>query len=658
MPDDIPLRFQIAILGDGARPIGSGLILDRQRVITCAHVVAQATSGKTDLDPREDIKIKLRCIPWPSGDPLRGKLLPGAWRSKKSAPGDRGVRDLAVIELTAPLEGWSDYCAIYPGSHVPRHEMTLFAFPKAQPDGIRSDIVIKGEVADGWRQIDATASAQYRVQGGFSGAPLFDPETNYAIGLVAEADPGEGRTGFLIPGRAIIEFLQSIPELRDLAEAVCARGASRNLPELPKKLMHRTALINDIKSMLTDPARIVGLIGLRGMGGIGKSVAARLLAEDDWIRRTFVDGIEWISVGAEKSKAQGELEALQAGLLSRLGGRIERDQSLDGLRQAIARELAGRRMILIVDDVWTLLAIQAFQIQVDGCAVVYTSRRRAGFEKCGLPTRDIELLDVNEAGELFRMHANLPAGIAMSEAAAGILQHCNRHALAIVVGASMLAAYPTKADLILKRFSSANVEKIVASVPEYRRSQSFPDQETSIFQVIKVSHDFLTASDQDFLKRLAIFPEDTPIPLSALEILSEKTLDSLECQENVTRLDDLGLLTFQSQVDNPDSSTITLHDLQHDFVVFLNKSPDRDHIALVDGLKLRFGGALFGDVDIPGRDYFRRFIVYHLIGAGASEALFDLLIDPDWIAHRLKAKDQVLEVIADYDRALDGKGRA
>src|ERR1700689_1081567 len=102
MPDDIPLKFQIAILGDGATPIGSGLILDRQRVITRAHVVAQATSGKTDLDPREDVEIKLRCIPWPSGDPLRGKLLAGAWRSKKSAPGDRGVRDLAVIELSAP----------------------------------------------------------------------------------------------------------------------------------------------------------------------------------------------------------------------------------------------------------------------------------------------------------------------------------------------------------------------------------------------------------------------------------------------------------------------------------------------------------------------------------------------------------------------------
>ena len=655
MSRDIFQTFQVAILGDGERPVGSGLILDQLRVITCAHVVAQATTGRKDLDPRENIEIKLRSIPWSSGDPLRGKLLAGALRSRKSAPGDRGVRDLAVIELTAPIEGWSGHCAIYPGSYVPRHEMTLFAFSEKQKNGIRTEILIKGDVGDGLQQIDATASAQYRVQGGFSGTPLFDPETGFALGLIAEADIGEGRTGFLIPGRAVMEFLQSIPDLRDLAEAVRARADTGRLQELPKKLMRRAALVDDIKSMLSNPAKRIGLVGLRGMGGIGKSVAARLLAEDDWVRRNFIDGIEWISVGGDKS--QGELEALQARLLSHLGGRIERDQSLEGLRQAIEKELAGRQMLLIVDDVWTPLAIRAFQIQVEGCAVVYTSRRQADFNTCGLPTIDIDLLNVNEARELFQKHANLPGEIPLSTAANEILQHCNRHALAIVVGASMLAANPTEAESILRRFRSAKVEKIVASVPEYRRSDSFRHQLTSIFQIIKVSYDHLDDLEQIYLKRFAIFPEDTPIPFTAVEFLAGKALDRLGCIELVSRLDDLGLITFHSQSGHLERSTITMHDLQHDFVTFLNESPEHDHCALVDGLKSQFGGVLYGDGDIPGHDYFRRFIVHHLIGAGANEVLFDLLIDPDWIAHRLKAKDQVFELIADYDRAIRRKDR-
>lgn len=38
------------------------------------------------------------------------------------------------------------------------------------------------------------------------------------------------------------------------------------------------------------------------MGGIGKSVAARLVANDDVVRRRFYDGVEWISVVENKSE--------------------------------------------------------------------------------------------------------------------------------------------------------------------------------------------------------------------------------------------------------------------------------------------------------------------------------------------------------------------
>lgn len=97
---------------------------------------------------------------------------------------------------------------------------------------------------------------------------------------------------------------------------------------------------------------------------------------------------------------------------------------------------------------------------------------------------------------------------------------------------------------------------------------------------------------------------------------------------------------------------MTQHDLQRDFVMALNKDPSADHRALMEGLRARLGGVLFADWDRPGGEYFRRFLVHHLIRAGMSDEMFELLIDPDWIAHRLRAKDQVFELIADYDRAL------
>lgn len=185
MSNDIPLAFQIAVLGAENRPIGSGLILGSLRVLTCTHVVAQATTGKTEGVPREDIDVKLRTIPWQGGDPLIGRLRKDAWRAKAAGFGDRGLRDLAVLELVKPMESWTSHCEIYPGSRLPQDEVPLFAFTKAQPDGVLTGVLVKGVVADGWMEIDAAPNAQYRVQGGFSGTPLFDPETSVALGLVA-----------------------------------------------------------------------------------------------------------------------------------------------------------------------------------------------------------------------------------------------------------------------------------------------------------------------------------------------------------------------------------------------------------------------------------------------------------------------------------------
>ena len=270
MSNDIPLAFQVAVLGAEDRPIGSGLVLDSLRVLTCTHVVAQATADDPKGVPRSDKDVKLRAIPWPGGDPLIARLHDDAWRMKSATLGDRGVRDLAVLEFAKQMDGWPGHCAIYPGSCFPQNEASLFGFTRDLPDGVRTGVFVKGEVAGGWFAIDAAPNAQYRVQGGFSGGPLFDPETKTALGLVAEADTGEGRTGFLIPGRAILEFLQSLPDPGDLAEKVRARAFVRNAPELPRKLTRRTSLVELIIAMLGSDSTTVGLVGLRGMGGIGK----------------------------------------------------------------------------------------------------------------------------------------------------------------------------------------------------------------------------------------------------------------------------------------------------------------------------------------------------------------------------------------------------
>jgi hypothetical protein len=73
-----------------------------------------------------------------------------------------------LLELVTPLPPLEAEPSIYPGSHVRRGPISVFAFPQRQPDGVHSDIVFKGTVADKWWQADSTPSAQYRIQPGFT----------------------------------------------------------------------------------------------------------------------------------------------------------------------------------------------------------------------------------------------------------------------------------------------------------------------------------------------------------------------------------------------------------------------------------------------------------------------------------------------------------
>ena len=61
----------------------------------------------------------------------------------------------------------------------------------------------------------------------------------------------------------------------------------------------------------------IGLVGLAGMGGVGKSVLAAALANDEAIRRAFPDGVIWVELGQDP-----ELTERQAQVAASLGDTI------------------------------------------------------------------------------------------------------------------------------------------------------------------------------------------------------------------------------------------------------------------------------------------------------------------------------------------------
>jgi hypothetical protein len=559
MAVDLPLDLQVAIVAPSGIPVGSGLILDAHHILTCAHVIRAATDGKPTDPPPWDRDIDIRLLPWRSGDPPKARLVQDAWKTE-SAPGEDDLRDLALLRVETPLPKPKKYWGIYPGAHVPRSTVTIFAFPAGQPAGVRADIIFKGEVADGWWQADNTPAAQYKIQPGFSGSPLFEADTEHVFGLMAENERGDARVGFLIPGSVLLKFLAEVGDTigERAADQFRAQAPLFDAPELPRKLLSRKSLVESIADIVLGESKApVGLVGLRGMGGIGKTVVARLLVEQEPVRRQFHDGIYWLTVGENKSLT--EVESLQQKLLARLSGKLHTESTLDGLRDAIDKELEGRRVLLIVDDVWTPNDVRAFDIRREGCAVVFTSRKRSGFDAHGVTVKDVEFLSEAEAEALFRDYAGIPEKTPLDETQRKILGHCNRHALGVVIAGSMVRKHSQQAAFILDRFEKSDVARIVASVPEYRRSSAYPGQETSLFRMLQTSFDLLEETPKRLSTNFGIFPEDTPIPAEAIELLGLATgLDELEIDESIKSLDDASLLTYHDG-DPARPPYVTLH---------------------------------------------------------------------------------------------------
>jgi tetratricopeptide (TPR) repeat protein len=204
--------------------------------------------------------------------------------------------------------------------------------------------------------------------------------------------------------------------------------------EIPAPPPDFTGREKDIKELLAEINRAgaVAITGLRGMGGIGKTVLAEKLAEI--LAPSFPDGQLYMDLkgagdGAPMPPVEAQAHVIRA--FDRAAQIPERPEDVDGLYRSV---LGGKKVLILADNASDARHVLPL-VPPSGCALIVTSRHN--FAIPGLKLRNLEELSAAEARDLL-----LKIEPRIGEHANEIADLCGRLPLALRASASLLAVTP------------------------------------------------------------------------------------------------------------------------------------------------------------------------------------------------------------------------
>lgn len=320
---------------DGA-VVGSGILVFERYVLTCAHVVADAL----DIDhtaqycPQDWVELDFPIPAAQQKQKLKAKVVfwqpicvPGIWKC-----GD----DIAGLELEEELADEISPVGLAEVG-LPRNIFHALGFPIGYDDGVWTYGEFRNEQGTGWVQITVTGESDYFVEGGFSGAPVWDDTLKAVAGMIVSAEPAlqEKRTkvkvAFMIPTKVLIKswnYLQSkISQSNE--EATSQDFDSYKVANLLMNLNYDEQKINFKKSM----------------NQLKPGAAFLVRARDIEIQRWLVSSLSQIVPGYENSEritinASRFISRLNPDLWQEFGKKLLIPKNIPKNRDTLIRSLA------------------------------------------------------------------------------------------------------------------------------------------------------------------------------------------------------------------------------------------------------------------------------------------------------------------------------
>jgi WD40 repeat protein len=593
-------------VGDQRR-VGSGYWVADRFVLTAAHCVRGSRHRVWLPDGERDVRVVVDGSPvdidlalleiTPSSDqaPVRAVPPTPCGRVDRRIPGRIGEcisvgypRHAAypgALFTTAEVDGWIPAGSGFADSETGRTERFLTLRAEGTPPRPLPS------------KQDRLSKSQWA---GMSGAAVF--AGSLLVGVVAEHHLPEGDGSLTVvpitwadqlpdADRACLLLALGVPSvsaMQVLAAGTAARRWAGVLPDRPTVLVERPRMLAAIRQALLASAGKPVLV--TGMGGAGKSVLAAQLARavrdgaDAELAAEYPAGVAWAAVGRERPTAAVQLE------LARAFGEEKPDVSGDWRsgRARLDQLTAGRRGLLVLDDVWTQDRYEPFRLPASQAHILITTRNQALADAVDGVLVPAGELEKDQSRELLAAWAGLPPEALPAEAG-DLLSLVGDLALGVamvgaIVRARGLRAWPG----LLHRLRGRQLDKIA-----HKFSDNY--EHATILRAIEVAVEDLDAADQRRWAELAVFTGQGRIPEAAIAALwYPYDSDDLDTADRIARFQERSLLQASGD------GRYGMHDLQYDVAALRlgTEAPSSEdvladaHAQLVDSYAERVAAAI------------------------------------------------------------------
>src|SRR6266571_4761688 len=336
------------------------------------------------------------------------------------------------------------------------------------------------------------------------------------------------------------------------ASATSTQASFLTDPAIPEalgsadSLLGRDGLLQRVKQCLLEDNH-PALTALNGLPGIGKTTLAVALTKDRQVQAHFCDGILWAGLGPQPN-VLGQL-ARWGVLLGIKPADVENVNNREDWGRALQASIGNRRLLLIIDDAWSVKDARTFQVGGPQCVHLLTTR----LPRVAFAVTQQEVIVVPELQEtdgLALLARYVPQLVQQDpQDARALVRAVGSLPLALTLMGKYLAAQvstgqPRRLQAALARLQNTE-QRLRVSMPTMpgERSPSLPENiPLSLYAAITISARQLSPQIHAALCALAIFPaKPNSFSEEAALAVSQEPVETLDALWDVGLLESSGL---------------------------------------------------------------------------------------------------------------------